>query len=64
MKKLYTLFLLINSAIYFGQWTTSTVIPANRTQHGMVAHPNGNIYLFNGYTGAGAGVNTMYIYNV
>jgi hypothetical protein len=64
MKKLYTLFLLINSAIYFGQWTASTVIPANRTQHGMVAHPNGNIYLFNGYTGAGAGVNTMYIYNV
>jgi N-acetylneuraminic acid mutarotase/aspartokinase-like uncharacterized kinase len=64
MKKLFTLFLLINSAVFFGQWTASTVIPANRTQHGLVAHPNGNLYLFNGYTGSGGEVNTLFIYNI
>ena len=64
MKKLYTLFLLINSAIYFGQWTASTVIPTNAVQHGIVAHPNGNVYLFAGYPGVGAEVNTMHIFNI
>ena len=63
MKKLFTLFLLINSGIYFGQWTASTVIPANRTQHAIVAHPNGNVYLFAGYPGVGPEVNSMYIFN-
>ncbi|MDP3557430.1 MAG: kelch repeat-containing protein [Bacteroidota bacterium] len=64
MKKLFTLFLLINSAAFFGQWTASTVIPANRTQHGLVAHPNGNVYLFSGYAGTSIEVNTMFVFNI
>ncbi len=63
MKKLFTLFLLINATAIFGQWTASLVIPVNRVQHGLVAHPNGNLYLFNGYTGSGGEVNTLHIYN-
>ncbi len=63
MKKIFTLFLLINSALIFGQWTASMVIPTNVCQHGLVAHPNGNVYLFSGWNGLGPEVNAMYIYN-
>lgn len=63
MKKIFTLFLLINSALIFGQWTSSMVIPTNVCQQGLVAHPNGNVYLFSGWNGTGPEVNSMYIYN-
>ena len=54
-----------NGNICSAQWTTKTSIPANIAQHGLVSHPNGNIYLFNGYNGISSFSfsNIFYIYN-
>lgn len=47
----------------FAQWTVQAPIPAVKLQHGIVSHPNGNIYLLNGYDGSTVS-NNMYIYNI
>lgn len=47
----------------FAQWTVQAPVPAIRMQHGIVSHPNGNIYLMNGSNGS-AEFNNLYIYNV
>lgn len=64
MKKIFTLLLALPFFQASAQWAAQANIPVARAQHGIVSHPNGNIYLFNGYTGASAVSDLMYVYNI
>lgn len=66
MKKLVFIFLLLFVFIgcNYSQWVLHPSLPFQRAQHALVAHPNGNIYLFNGYIGADPPSNNLFFYNV
>lgn len=44
------------------QWAFRAPMSGPRGQHGAVSHPNGNVYIFGGFTG-GPAFNTLLIYN-
>jgi N-acetylneuraminic acid mutarotase len=63
MKKIFTLLVALAFFQASAQWTAQANIPIARNQHGIVSHPNGNIYLMTGSNTSGES-NSLYIYNV
>jgi N-acetylneuraminic acid mutarotase len=62
MKRTLLLIFSALSVSGFAQWTFKAPMAVNTGQEGVVAHPNGNIYVFGGFA-LGPAYNTLYIYN-
>ena len=64
-KKIRVLFFcaLTFTSVTNAQWIAQAPMAVARGQHGAVAHPNGNIYVWGGFTGSGTPFTSLEIYN-
>jgi subtilisin family serine protease/glutamine cyclotransferase len=54
---------IIDNTGFWGSWEPRSPLSRPRAQHGLVAHPNGKIYAFGGYSGGSTKFLSMVIYD-
>jgi N-acetylneuraminic acid mutarotase len=63
MKKLFTLIMILLAGYSQAQWIVETPMTDATAQHMGASHPNGNLYVYGGYTSSSTLINSLQIYN-